>query len=62
MMTYTSSLKKNILYVYVCVCISLSSYLPVPALSCSTRDLPSLLQHVGSLVVAFELLIVAGGI
>ena len=45
----------------VCVCISLSSYLPVPALSCSMRDLPSLLQHVGSLVVAFELLAVAEG-
>ena len=61
MMTYTSSFFKKY-FICICVCISLSSYLPVPALSCSTLDLPSSLQHVGSLVVAFELLAVAGGI
>jgi hypothetical protein len=34
----------------------------MPGLSCSTWDLRSSLRHVGSLVAACKLLIVAGGI
>ena len=37
-------------------------YLSVPVLSCGTRDLQSSLEHVGSVVVACELLFVACGI
>ena len=37
-------------------------HLAVPGLSCGTQDLPSSLQHVGSLVVACKLLVAACGI
>ena len=37
--------------------IYVSLYLAVPGLSCSTWDLQSSLWHLGSLVVAFELLV-----
>ena len=40
----------------------LSIYLTAPGLRCGTEDLPSSLQQVGSLAVAWELLVAASGI
>ena len=37
-------------------------YLVVVGLSCSTRELQSLLKHAGSLVVAFQFLVSACGV